>query len=109
MDVFREALLIALGALDYSRERVKETVDKLRQQGELSKEQADKLVAELKERGREGEEQLTERIAHAVKKARSALQFATHDDLKKVERRLTKLEKSIDELRQSMTKEEPTE
>jgi len=104
MDVFGEALLVALGVLDYSRERVKQAVDKLRQQGELSREQADKLIEELRERGRQERGELQKKVASVAKKARSALLFATHDDLKKVERRLSKLEKSVQALVQSAEK-----
>ncbi len=104
MDVFREALLVALGAVDYSRDRLKQAVEKLREQGELSKEQADKLVKELRERGQREREDIQKRAASAVKKARSALTFATHDDLKKVERRLAKLEKAVKALLQSAQK-----
>jgi len=106
MDVFREALLVALGAVDYSRDQVKHAVEKLREQGELSKEQADKLVKELRERGQQEREDIEKRAASAVKKARSALTFATHDDLKKVERRLAKLEKAVQALVHSAEKSE---
>ena len=102
MDVFREALLIALGAWDYSRDWVKETVEGLRERGELSKEQADKLLQDLRERGGKEREELEKRFASATKKARSALLFASRDDLKKVERRLAKLEKAIEQLRQAV-------
>ncbi len=104
MDVFREALLVALGAVDYSRDRLKQAVDKLREQGELSKEQTDKLLKELRERGQREREDIQKRAASAVKRARSALTFATHDDLKKVQRRLAKLEKSVKALLQSAEK-----
>ena len=104
MDIFKEALLVALGAVDYSRERIKQVVEKLREQGELSKEQADKLVKELRERGCREREELGKKVTSAAKKARSALLFATHDDLTKVERRLSKLEKAIEALAQSSEK-----
>lgn len=103
MDVFREALLIALGAWDYSRDRVKETVERLKERGELTKEQADKLLQDLRERGRKEREELEKEFASAAKKARSALVFATRDDLKKLEHRLAKLEKAVEALRQDLT------
>jgi len=104
MDVFREALLVALGAVDYSRDRVKQAVEKLREQGELSKEQADKLIKELRERGQQERDDIEKRAASAVKKARSALTFTTHDDLKKIERRLARLEKAVQTLLESTGK-----
>ena len=98
MDVFKEALLIALGAWDYSRERVKQAVDRLRQKGELSKEQADKLLEELRERGQKEEEELGKTFSSAASKARSVFTFATQGDVKKVEERLAKLEESVQAL-----------
>ena len=98
MDVFKEALLIALGAWDYSRERVKQAVDRLRQKGELSKEQAEKLLEELRERGQKEEEELGKTFSSAASKARSAFLFATQGDLKKVEERLAKLEEAVQAL-----------
>ena len=98
MDVFKEALLIALGAWDYSRDRVKQAVDRLRQKGELSKEQADKLLQELRERGQKEEEELGKTFSSAASKARSAFLFATQGDLQKVEERLAKLEEAAQAL-----------
>jgi polyhydroxyalkanoate synthesis regulator phasin len=98
MDVFREALLIGLGAWDYSKERVNQAVDRLRQRGELSKEQADKLLQELRERGQKEEEELGKTVSSAASKARSAFLFATHGDLNKVEERLAKLEAAVQAL-----------
>jgi len=102
MDVLREALLVGLGAIDYSRERLKEVVSALREQGELSKEQAEKLIEELKKRGMHEEEEIEKTVSSATEKARSAFPFPTHEDLAKIEKRLAKLEKAVKDIKGSV-------
>ena len=54
--VMQKTLLAALGAVDLSRDKIRQTVDYLVEKGKLSKQEAPKIIEDLLERGeREGE------------------------------------------------------
>jgi len=55
--VMQKTLLAALGAVDLSRDKIRQTVDYLVEKGKLSKQEAPKIIEDLLERGeREGEQ-----------------------------------------------------
>lgn len=86
--MLRRALLLGIGALSWSRERVEAAVDDLVQHGELDAGDRGRVVDEMMERGRRDEDSLRVFVAEQVARAVRALPVATKDDLAQLEARL---------------------
>jgi polyhydroxyalkanoate synthesis regulator phasin len=86
--MLRRALLLGIGALNWSRERVEAAVDDLVQHGQLDASDRERLVDDLMDRGRRDEDSLRAFVNEQVARAMRALPVATKDDLAQLEARL---------------------
>lgn len=86
--MLRRALLLGIGALSWSRERVETLVDDLVQHGQLDGSEREHMVDDLLERGRRNEESLRAFVAEQVARGVRALPMVTKDDLAQLEARL---------------------
>jgi polyhydroxyalkanoate synthesis regulator phasin len=91
-DTVKNSLLAGLGAIDFSVEKVKETVDHLVERGELSSDQARKVIAEMVERGKKDSTELGRKIDAGIRSALEKVTIVTKPDWDKLERRVAALE-----------------
>ncbi|HAF71025.1 MAG: Uncharacterized protein XD60_0410 [Acetothermia bacterium 64_32] len=93
----RKAILLGLGALELTREKVESFVDELVKRGEASAKEKTGLVDELLKAAEEEEKKAMEKISSALKGAISELGLATKEDLQGIERRLERIERRLAE------------
>ncbi|MCR4404151.1 MAG: polyhydroxyalkanoate synthesis regulator [Candidatus Acetothermia bacterium] len=91
MALLREGLLLGLGALDLTRERVTSLVDELIKRGEQVQKEREVAIDELLAAGKRAEERLRATIARVV----GELGLPTKADLARIEERLAALEKKL--------------
>jgi len=91
--VVRKVALFAAGVYSFSREKVEQFVDDIREEGEISEEEGRQLVEDLWERAKETEKKVQDAVEEKVKAAMAkAPKFATKEALADLEERVNKLE-----------------
>jgi polyhydroxyalkanoate synthesis regulator phasin len=95
MDVVKKAMLLGLGAISLTKEKVEEAVDDLIRRGEVSRKERFKMVDKLLKEAERQEEELTGKISETVQKAITQIGLATKKDLEDVSNRLAEIEKRI--------------
>ena len=88
----RKAILLGLGALELTREKVESFVDELVKRGEASAKEKAGLVDELLKAAEEEEKKAMEKISSALREVISELGLVTKEDLQEIERRLARIE-----------------
>ena len=96
IDLVKRGMLLGLGALDLTRERVESLVDELIRRGELAQKERQAAVEELLEGGRRAQDELFKRVRGVVERAVGELGLPTKADLAKLEERLAALEKKLE-------------
>ncbi|RLE31874.1 hypothetical protein DRJ58_06045 [Candidatus Acetothermia bacterium] len=91
----RKAILLGLGALELTREKVESFVDELVKRGEASAKEKAGLVDELLKAAEEEEKKAMEKISSALREVISELGLATKGDLQAIERRLERIERRL--------------
>ncbi len=91
----RKAILLGLGALELTREKVESFVDELVKRGEASAKEKAGLVDELLKAAEEEEKKVMEKISSALREVISELGLATKEDLQAIERRLERIERRL--------------
>ncbi|RLE29251.1 hypothetical protein DRJ27_04905 [Candidatus Acetothermia bacterium] len=91
----RKAILLGLGALELTREKVESFVDELVKRGEASAKEKAGLVDELLKAAEEEEKKVMEKIGSALREVISELGLATKEDLQAIERRLERIERRL--------------
>ncbi len=91
----RKAILLGLGALELTREKVESFVDELVKRGEASAEEKPGLVDELVKAAEEEEKKAMEKISSALREVIPELGLATKEDLQAIERRLERIERRL--------------
>lgn len=91
----RKAILLGLGALELTREKVEAFVDELVKKGEIAtKERSDYLEEFLKAAEKE-EKKALEKISTALQNVLTELGLPTKEDLQTIERRLEGIERRL--------------
>ena len=93
----RKAILLGLGALDLSREKVDSFVDDLIKRGEVAAKERSALVEEFLKTAEEEEKKVLEKINTVLRRAVTELGIATKEDLQTIERRLEGIERRLAE------------
>ena len=88
----RKAILLGLGALELTREKVESFVDELVKRGEASAKEKAGLIDELLKAAEKEEKKALEKISSALREVVSELGLATKEDLQAIERRLARIE-----------------
>ena len=88
----RKAILLGLGALELTREKVESFVDELVKRGEASAKEKAGLVDEFLKTAEKEEKKALEKISSALREVVSELELVTKEDLQAIERRLACIE-----------------
>jgi poly(hydroxyalkanoate) granule-associated protein len=88
----RKFMLLGIGALSLTEERLQRTINALVKKGELSSQEGRELVREMLDKAGKEKEALTARIRKEVKSMLDSLDLATKDDLQTLRQRLDELE-----------------
>lgn len=95
MEPLRNILLAGLGALSYSQEKFKSTIQLLIEKGELTRTQGEKVIAEWVERGKEEQEKIGARISAELSRVLGKLSLVSREEYDALVRRVEILEQKL--------------
>ena len=93
-----KSLLLGLGVLTLTRDKVVQFVDKLIEEGEVRAEEAPSIVDILVTRGEEEREELRKIVKQELDKVRTSVPLASHEDIEELSQKIDELVARIDEL-----------
>jgi len=85
LELLRKAALAGLGIVTLKEDKVKEIVNDLIEQGELSKEEGNKFVKELRERLEKNKTDLEKRLGEILKRTLDKMTLPTKEELNRLE------------------------
>ncbi len=91
----RKFMLLGIGALSLTEERLQRVINAMVKKGELSSQEGRELVRELLERAGKERDALAARVRKEVKDILDSLDLATKADLQELRRQLAELEKKL--------------
>jgi polyhydroxyalkanoate synthesis regulator phasin len=89
----KKVLLAGLGAAVSTEEAVKKTFSNLVKKGEMNEKDFSKAMKEVVEKAKKGKENFQKTVESEVKKIVKNLNLATQDDLKNLEKKISKKKK----------------
>ena len=95
IDLLKKGILTGIGIGLMTKEKVEEFAKKTTEEAKLTKEEGRKFADELLKQSEETKQQIEGRINDEVKKVVDKLGVATHEDLKKIQKQLDKLQSSL--------------
>lgn len=93
LDLLKKAVLMGLGVITLTKEKVEQIVDELIKKGELTEDERSKAVRDLLTKIEEQEKALNEKISSMVKKSIEKLDIPSRKDIEKLERKIDELKK----------------
>jgi polyhydroxyalkanoate synthesis regulator phasin len=93
-----KSLLLGLGVLTLTRDKVAQFVDKLIEEGEVKPEEAPGIVDRLVARGEAEREELRRVVKQELDKARASVPRASRKDIEALSQKIDELAARIDEL-----------
>lgn len=96
LELIRKSLLLGFGAALVTREKVREKIQSLVDQGKITSEEAEKLTTELVETGEKEMENLREEIAQAVRNTLDNMDVARRSSLEKLHDEMDGLKNRLD-------------
>jgi poly(hydroxyalkanoate) granule-associated protein len=105
MSILKNTILAGIGVINVTKAKAEKIIDDLIKKGELDKSDRKKAVMELLEKAEKSTESFrskvwkeAEKAQKSVKKVTAGLNWATQEDLKKLERKVNRLAKKVKEL-----------
>lgn len=86
-DLFKKAVLMGLGAVTITKEKVEQIVDELIKKGELTEGERSKAIRDLLMKAQEQEKAFNEKVSTVVKNTIEKLDLASRKDIERLEKR----------------------
>lgn len=96
--LIEKTMLVGLGVLTLTRDKVKQFVDKLVEEGDVRAEEAPGVVDRLMARGEEEREELRKLVRHELDKARANMPLASRKDVEVLSQKIDALAAKVDAL-----------
>ncbi len=96
--LIEKSLLMGLGMLTLTRDKVRQFVDKLVEDGDIKPEEAPGIIDKLVERGETEREELRKLVRQELDKARDRVSPASHKDVEALSQKIDELAAQIKEL-----------
>lgn len=93
LDLFKKAVLMGLGVITLTKEKVEQIVDELIKKGELKEDERSKAVHDLLAKIEEQEKVLSEKVGSIVKNTLEKLDIPSRKDIEKLEKKIDELKK----------------
>jgi polyhydroxyalkanoate synthesis regulator phasin len=93
--LFEKGMLVGLGLIDMSGEKLKEIVDELVERGEVSRKEGASVIKKAMARGARERKDLEKRLHDVAGKAIGKIDVATRKDVEKLEKKLVRLEEKL--------------
>lgn len=94
-ELMKKTLLTGLGTAVITKTKVKETMQKMVDQGKITSEEADRFTREMMEAGEKEIREIGEQITSSLSKVPSTLNLAGKESLEELQDRLENLEKRV--------------
>ena len=98
VNLIERGLLLGLGALTLTREKVTRFVDKLIEEGEVRPEEAPGVISQLVARGEEEREELRQLVRRELDRARDGVTPASRRGIEELNQRIDELAEKLDSL-----------
>ncbi len=92
-DLFKKAVLMGLGAVTITKEKVEQIVDELIKKGELTEGERSKAIRDLLTKAQEQEKAINEKVNTIVKNAIEKLDLPSRKDIERLEEKIDALKK----------------
>lgn len=102
LDMLKKSVLAGLGTAVVTKTKVRETMDKLVEQGKLSSEEAERFTQEMVDAGEKEMEELRSDMESSIQNAVSRLHLAKQEDMDDLRQRLENVEKRMEHLEQKL-------
>lgn len=96
--LIEKSLLFGLGVMTLTRDKVKQFVDKLVEEGEVKPEEAPSFVDKLVARGEQEREELRKLVREEMEKHRIGIPLASRKDIDELSQKMDELAAKIEEL-----------
>jgi polyhydroxyalkanoate synthesis regulator phasin len=96
--LIERSVLLGLGVLTLTRDKVVQAVNSLVEEGEVKEEEAPTIVDKLVARGEEEREALRKLVRDELDKLRVNMPMASHKDVEELGRKIDELSARVDEL-----------
>jgi polyhydroxyalkanoate synthesis regulator phasin len=93
-----KSLLLGLGVLTLTRDKVVQFVNKMVEEGEVKAEEAPTIVDRLVAKGEEEREQVREMMREELEKMRANVPLVTHKDVETLNQKIDELTAMVEEL-----------
>ena len=98
IEIIRKLGLLGIGAWALTEEKINEMSKELVDKGEINKEEGKKFVRELIDEQKKQKNELESKISEKVKETFGKSEMETKDEIKRLEKKIDKLEKAIEKL-----------
>ncbi|MEE9615883.1 MAG: hypothetical protein V3T90_02615 [Anaerolineae bacterium] len=96
--LIERSLLAGLGMLTLTRDKVKQFVDKLVEEGEVKPEEAPSIIDKLVTRGETEREELRKLVRQELDKARASVPVISRKDIEELSQKIDALAAKVEEL-----------
>jgi polyhydroxyalkanoate synthesis regulator phasin len=96
--LIEKSLLLGLGVMTLTRDKVKQFVDRLVEEGEVKPEEAANIIDKLVARGKEEREEIRKLVREELDKVRVKVPVASHKDIEELSQKIDELSAKVDKL-----------
>ena len=96
--LIKKSMLLGLGVLTLTRDKIVQTVNSLVEEGDVTEEEAPNIIDKLVARGEEEREALRKMVRDEFEKRRAHAPIASHKDIEELSQKIDDLAASISEL-----------
>ena len=93
IDLLKKSMFLGMGVASVTKEKIEELVDELIKKGEITKNERPQIITDLLAKFEKQEKILHNKIESEVQKAIVKFNIATKNEINKLEKRITVLEK----------------
>lgn len=93
-DILKKSVLTGIGVMWMSKEKIEAEVKKLIEEAKVSKEEGEKILDSVLKKAEDAKKEFENQIEIYVKKAVDKIGIATKEDFKKLEERVSAIEKT---------------
>lgn len=94
-DLIEKAVLMSVGAVSVTKEKIEALVDEFVSKGQLTREEGEKLISEAGERAKLESSTFKGKASEAYQDTLQSMNIATRDSLEELERRIAVLEVKV--------------
>jgi polyhydroxyalkanoate synthesis regulator phasin len=94
LELLKKTFVAGVGLAALTREKIEEFAKKLAEEGKMTEEEGKKLIEDLIKQSEESKKNIEKQIENIVESYMKKLDIASREDLKKLEKRVAKLEKA---------------